>query len=299
MLHALDDAQQQSADPPGMEPLVVTHKIMTGRRGRPRIEIDTTFLQQALELRGPTHIAPALACSSRTVRRRAVDAKIVQPAPAVFHYEPQPDGSFVRVHTSTTRPTATFDDLQLDIFVRDILEVFPLFGRSMLSGRLKAAGHNVPRDRIAASYLRVHGTPGQFGRRTIHRRAYAVAGANSLWHHDGQHGTSSNLYWNSVTHLRPLVQVSFALRWSSTVSSMESLASLLASVPVTTTALPPCFLCSRKPLLFMALPVECAVTMALRMFLLHNGWRTIEEQVEGLIFGAGKKCSLLLSLAFS
>lgn len=48
----------------------------------------------------------------------------------------------------------------------------------------------MPRERIIESYLRVYGTPGVFGDRAIHRRVYTVAGANSLWHHDGQHGMS-------------------------------------------------------------------------------------------------------------
>jgi hypothetical protein len=59
----------------------------------------------------------------------------------------------------------------------------------MLKGHLKADGYRVPRARIAASYLRVHGSPGSFGARFIHRTPYNVAGANSLWHHDGQHGS--------------------------------------------------------------------------------------------------------------
>lgn len=70
----------------------------------------------------------------------------------------------------------------------EILEVFPNFGRRMLAGCLHTMGHNVPRDRITASYLRVHGAPALFGDRSIERREYFVAGANSLWHHDGQHG---------------------------------------------------------------------------------------------------------------
>ena len=64
----------------------------------------------------------------------------------------------------------------------------------MLFGRLKAAGYHVPVERIAASYLRVHGAPGSFGGRAVHRRAYHVAGANSLWHHDGQHGKPTSIY---------------------------------------------------------------------------------------------------------
>jgi len=59
-------------------------------------------------------------------------------------------------------------------------------------GCLKGSGHHVPRECIAESFLRVHGTPGGFGQHTIHHKVYKVAGANSLWHHDGQHGQSQN-----------------------------------------------------------------------------------------------------------
>jgi hypothetical protein len=59
----------------------------------------------------------------------------------------------------------------------------------MLSGHLKAAGHHVPCDLIVGSYLCVHRSPGVFGDHSIHQKVYRVAGANSLSHHDGQHGT--------------------------------------------------------------------------------------------------------------
>ena len=42
--------------------------------------------------------------------------------------------------------------------------------------------------RVRDSLERVSGVPGTFGGRRVHRRRYQVAGANSLWHHDGQHG---------------------------------------------------------------------------------------------------------------
>ena len=80
---------------------------------------------------------------------------------------------------------------QLDAIIAAKLEIFPQFGRSMLYGSLKADGHKVSMERIRESYLRVHGAPGVFGTRVIHRKVYSVAGANSLWHHDGQHGTLS------------------------------------------------------------------------------------------------------------
>lgn len=218
MIAALDAAQHESSDPPDSQPLVVCRKVKTGGRGRPRIVIDPVFLQEALDLRGPTHIAPTLGCCSRTVRRRALDAGLVQPAAPVFVHHHQPDGVVTRTHTSTTRPVASINDDELDTFIRDILEVFPDFGRSMISGRLKAAGYRVPRDRISTSYLRVHGTPGRFGDRAIHRRAYAVAGANSLWHHDGQHGTPICLLF--TTSYLPFYQDLFASRWSIIASSM-------------------------------------------------------------------------------
>ncbi|KAJ7796811.1 hypothetical protein B0H14DRAFT_2390310, partial [Mycena olivaceomarginata] len=92
-------------------------------------------------------------------------------------------------------------------------------GRSMISGRLKAAGHRVPRDRIAACYLRIHGTPGHFGAHFIHRTPYHVAGANSLWHHDGQHGWSVNntrieRLWYDVTH-------GFGFKWKKFFFDLE------------------------------------------------------------------------------
>ncbi|KAJ7730009.1 hypothetical protein DFH07DRAFT_781776 [Mycena maculata] len=44
MVTALDLACHESMDPPDGGPLVVTRRVRTGRRGRPRIEIDAQFL---------------------------------------------------------------------------------------------------------------------------------------------------------------------------------------------------------------------------------------------------------------
>ncbi|KAF7345496.1 hypothetical protein MVEN_01568100 [Mycena venus] len=156
--------------------------------GRPRIEIDPEFLAQAIQLRGPAHLASVFRCSARTVRRRLLHHGLSEPGQRVYNDTPQADGTIARSYTSTSRPVSTLTDSELDALLTSILEVFPDFGRRMLMGRLKSAGHHVPRDRITASYLRVHGTPGRFGVRSIHRKPYKVAGANSLWHHDGQHG---------------------------------------------------------------------------------------------------------------
>ena len=91
-------------------------------------------------------------------------------------------------HLQRSSLAPTLQDEQLDTLIADILQVFPLFGSHMIMGRLKAAGHHIPRARIIEAYARVHGRTGRFGDRSIHRRKYKVAGSNSLWHHDGQHG---------------------------------------------------------------------------------------------------------------
>ena len=192
MLSLLEQASTQSLDPleDGAESLVVAYRVrQPGGRGRPRLEFDPGFLAAALELRGPTGVASIFGCSSRTIHRRAVEYGILQPGEPVYTDSPQPDGTIRRTYQSSTRPVSTLSDDDLDTLVADILQVFPAFGSRMIIGCLKAAGHHVPRARIVESYARVHGRTGRFGDRSIHRRKYQVPGSNSLWHHDGQHGT--------------------------------------------------------------------------------------------------------------
>lgn len=188
MINALDQAHHQSLDPPSMPPPILTHHPRTGRPGRPRTEIDPSFLATALTHRGPTVIGRVAGCSSRTIRRRALEQQLVQPGLPVLRDHVQADGHITTIHTSTTPPTSNLSDEELDTLVASTLQAFPQFGRSMLRGSLKAAGYRVPMRRIHDSYMRVHGAPGVFGQRTIHRKSYSVPGANSLWHHDGQHG---------------------------------------------------------------------------------------------------------------
>ncbi|KAJ7845660.1 hypothetical protein B0H13DRAFT_1647217 [Mycena leptocephala] len=158
--------------------------------GRHRLEIDGTFLASALKLRGPTGIAKAIGCHPRTVRRRALNAGLVQPGAVVHRHILQDDGTIAEAWQSTGPLISAIsnDPEALDYHVSDILTLFPRFGREMISGALLARGFRVPRDRIEASYERIRGLPGMFGERTIDRRVYSVPGVNSLWHHDGQHG---------------------------------------------------------------------------------------------------------------
>lgn len=61
----------------------------------------------------------------------------------------------------------------------------------MITGHIRQMGHHIPRERIRAAYERVNGAPAGLTARLIGRRVYRVAGPNSLWHHDGQHGEIS------------------------------------------------------------------------------------------------------------
>ncbi|KAJ6479992.1 hypothetical protein C8R47DRAFT_1285349, partial [Mycena vitilis] len=154
MVASLNEVRHQSSDPPSGPSLVVTTYVPTG--GRPRAELDRTLLSHALSLRGPTHLRDIFNVSARTIRRRAIDYNLVQPGVPVYTDTPQADGTVSRTYTSTSAAVSPLTDDALDTLLTDILRTFPNFGRRMISGRLRAAGHRVPRDRIAASYLRVH-----------------------------------------------------------------------------------------------------------------------------------------------
>jgi hypothetical protein len=218
MIRALDIACQQSSDPCHAPPLPIAQVVCTGKPGQPRIELDQDFLEEALTMRGPHEIAPVViinnrSISGRTVRCRALEHGLVCPAPPVLTRVEEADGTITTIHQSSTSAVCTLSDDELDREVACILESFPDFGHRMLSGRLASMGHQVPRRRLQASYIRVHGPSVHlFSRRAITRRSYHVAGANSLWHHDGQHGTPRMSKNSSNTHLL-LVDLGL-IRWN-------------------------------------------------------------------------------------
>lgn len=198
MVSLLEEACHQSMDPPDTtQPSVVT-LAHSGKAGRPRIEIDQNFLEQALALRGPHTIGPLLGCHPRTVRRRALEYQMVEPAEPVKSQIVEADGGVTTVWTSTTPPMATLGDEELDRLMGDILQMFPFFGRRMIAGTLLSMGHRVSQTRVRESYLRVWGAPSTFGNRPIVRKVYWVPGVNSLWHHDGNHGQSVKLLFGAT-----------------------------------------------------------------------------------------------------
>lgn len=194
MIIELDNAAHRSSDPYSGPPLPIVAKAKTGRRGRPRHEINPDFLGHALEMGTQADIATAIPSSARTVRRRILEQRLRDPGVAPFTVEVDDNGGLTRVHHVQPQIDATLSDEALDRLVARILQDFPDLGRSMIRGVLRSSGHDIPMKHITASYTRVHGTGGRFGRRAIHRREYNVPGANSLWHHDGQHGPYSRSF---------------------------------------------------------------------------------------------------------
>lgn len=194
MVESLEDAAVQSADPADGPAIIVTHRLPQGKRGRPRVEIEGTFLAYASQLRGPSGLAPVLNCSPRTVRRRMLEQGLAVPGTPVYADEVQADGVVERVWTSTTPAVTDISNEELEREIFAILQVFPRFGRRLIAGHLQSKGIKVVRERIRSAYLRVHGAPAIFGDRTITRKVYSVPGVNSLWHHDGQHGRFDLIY---------------------------------------------------------------------------------------------------------
>lgn len=195
MIIDLHLAKRRSADVPDAPPINPITRIQTGRRGRPRIQIDPDILATSIQLRGPTELGTVFGVSSRTVRRRALEQGLVQAGEPVYVEFENQDGSTSRIYTSSTGSQSDLTDAQLDSIMLQILQSYPDFGRRMIDGHLRYLGHHVPRSRIQASYGRVNGPPvAAFGVRRIKRRVYSVKGYNSLCHHDGQHGLLSHFF---------------------------------------------------------------------------------------------------------
>lgn len=187
-----------SRDPANEETVITSTRVHTGQAGRPRVHIDRDLLETALRYRGPTDLADIFDCAPRTIRRLALQYGLVDAGAPVYVDYAQPDGTVRRIYTSAANRTH-LEEPELDQLILYILDAFPTIGRRMIDGHLKLLGHRIPRAQILASYARVYGAPqGSFGPYKIQRRVYKVAGPNSLWHHDGQHGTQSLVCFKST-----------------------------------------------------------------------------------------------------
>ncbi|KAL0577488.1 hypothetical protein V5O48_004512 [Marasmius crinis-equi] len=190
MIEVLDEAAHLSSDPPDQPfPLHEPESTPESRaRGRPRIEIDCNLLELGTDLHRQRRLADAYGCSTRTIRRRALEEGLVLPGNPVY-VDVEVDNTTLRIYQSSSGAQSDISDDQLDETIAQIIISFPSFGCRLIHGQLKFMGLHIPRSRVEESYRRVIGAPLQtFGVRRITRRIYTVAGPNSLWHHDGQHG---------------------------------------------------------------------------------------------------------------
>jgi hypothetical protein len=200
MLTCLSSAVFSLGDPlPDGLHIQVAHRSYTGRRGRPRIELEPTFLQEALTMREPIGISRALQdVSARTVRRRALELGLRQPGQPVYTVMEGDEGPQHQYHPhNPSLRLSQIGQQQLDAMLVDTLVRFPEFGRNLTAGSFAAQGYRVSRGQLREAYQRVQGGPAIVGHRRIARREYHVRGPNSLWHHDGQHG-ESNGYSNYI-----------------------------------------------------------------------------------------------------
>lgn len=197
MITDLDTVKTRSVNHLGTDHIEATHTVYTGRRGRPRIEIDEDTLEESYRHRGATGLGQLFNLSSRTVRRRVLEAGLAEAGEPVYVAFEDVDGNSWQFYSGSNRNSShsMLSDEELDGVMIQILNSFPAFGRRMIDGHLKFLGYHIPRSRLQASYARVHGPPvSAFGVRRIQRRIYNVPGYNSLCHHDGQHGTMISIY---------------------------------------------------------------------------------------------------------
>jgi hypothetical protein len=187
MISYLDQARNASSDPLEVPVIPFAWTACTGLPGRPRVEVEPYLLSTALSLRPKTRIAKTAKCSARTIRRRQLDYGIVTPGPS--HRQDHQAGA-----NNTPPHSGTISHEDLDQCLSIIIQDFPTFGRRLATASLRTHGITVPESCVRDSLTRINGAPGTFGGRRVHRHRYKVAGANSLWHHDGQHGMNQPPY---------------------------------------------------------------------------------------------------------
>ena len=188
MIECLRTAEKEAMDPPA--PGMQVSRRVKGRVGRPHVEIDRNFLGSALQVGGPYKLVKVMKCHPRTIRRRAIEYGLSDPAPPVFLINHNPDGTVSQtwlLSSTPARSTVADDPNALDGLVRAVLHTFLNMGQQKLDGVLKARGYRIPREHLQESYVCIHGAPARFVRPQIERRSYYVPAPNSLWHHDRNH----------------------------------------------------------------------------------------------------------------
>jgi hypothetical protein len=180
----------------------VIRQVHHGGRGRPSYEIDPDFLAWAHTQRSTSAIARFLNVGRSTVRQQLLCLGLAERQHDPFRepdlegeadelLNPQPGGTDPESEPShnTSSSISDMGDPALDDLVLRLRSHYRRAGVTMLHGMLLCLGHRVPRSRIQESLWRIDPLHRVFQRIRIRRRTYTVPGPNSLWHHDGQHGT--------------------------------------------------------------------------------------------------------------
>ena len=192
----LSEVEESFQDAQALNQTGVLHPVTIvpqgeGRRGAPFKVIEPTWLAWAITRRNTSDIARFIGVSRDLVQRTLLDYGLKEPGenpfvrtqdvynPNITHYQ--------QVY-STSGPVSSWTEAELDAAVTHLRILFPRAGIFMLKGALQSLGHNVPRERIRQSLLRLDPENRLFQRPFIARRKYWVPGPNYLWHHDGQHG---------------------------------------------------------------------------------------------------------------
>ncbi len=189
----LHEAALRSSDPPHYPPVLIPRetKPLAGR-GWPAASVDPQLLKDLTSNYGSAaKIGRLLGFSARTIWRLQLKLNLVPDRQAPFQSHVTEDGTEYWTHHVAWPRMSDLSDEELDAIVREILTDYPRLGRTMLCGAIARCGLRVSQERAKNMYEWVHGPPRQFGRRSIPRQSYCVPGANSLWHHDGNHST----YW--------------------------------------------------------------------------------------------------------
>jgi hypothetical protein len=133
MTYHLDQARRASSDPLEDPAIQFSRTVRTGRRGRPRVEVQPNLLSAALRLRPKTQVAETAGCSARTIRRRQLDYGIDVPRPG----RPQinQDGG-ANDDFGPPPHSGMFGDDELDWCLAIIMQDFPTFGRRLAMASL-------------------------------------------------------------------------------------------------------------------------------------------------------------------
>ncbi|KAF8266205.1 hypothetical protein EI94DRAFT_1803389 [Lactarius quietus] len=154
MLDALNMAMDTSSDQPDKPPASFGARVLSGRPGRPRVDINPQDLALLSTGRARnTDLAVMYDCSAHTIRHRRLEFGLSAPGHPVFSDEELANGQTLRTyHPGSASNLTDLTDDQIDELVLSIYYQFPSFGHCMLDGYLLELGHCVPRQWLEESY---------------------------------------------------------------------------------------------------------------------------------------------------